>query len=164
MTGNNKSNLVLYLIFLIVGALGLALILTRNNVPSYQDCLTRSQTGVGAALCAIMGVDAILRLKPDIKVTDTGEIDRLMKRLEKAEVALADERRISLQLQATMGQLLESTNDLLQEINNLPDGSKPLGPDFYRLYYNGACSGGGTTDYCGEEGEVFRPIPDEPDA
>ena len=138
--------------------MGLFLIITKSRVPSYQDCLTQSQTGVGAALCVVMGIEALIRLKPEVPPqADNSEVEALLKKLATAEGHIAAAQAREDRRQASMERLLESTNALLEEIQNLPERDKPIGPEFLRLYNRGTCGGGGAENYCGEEGAVFQP-------
>jgi hypothetical protein len=108
-------------------------------------------------ICALLGIDAIMKLAPKIEKDNT-EVKKLVLKLEAAEKANEKQDARTQKMLVEIQKLANGMEDLLNEIKELPDANEPLGDDFLRMYNRGTCTGGGATDYCGEEGEVFEPI------
>lgn len=146
-----------------IAILGLVLILlTRSRLPSYQECLTSSQTTAGAIICGLLGVDAIMRMTEPAREADKAEIKRLTKRLNKA-LAERDEARVRAE---SVGKVIAAHQEwmegFLDEVRNTEWADDPVGDEFLRMFNHGVCGGGGSENYCDGDGEFLRPISPDP--
>jgi len=143
-----------------IAILGLTLILlTRSRLPSYQECLTSSQTTASAIICGMLGVDAIMRITKPARAADRAEIKRLTKRLDRALAERDEARARADAVDTVLRAHAEWIEGFIDEVRNTEWADDPVGDEFLRMFNHGVCGGGGSTNYCGGDGEFLRSIP-----
>jgi len=165
MTKAEKRNSVLYIMFGSIAILGLVLIIVvvKGQIPSVKDCLIQSHTNVSSAICAFLAVNTAWKTGKNFLIEEQlhnqKEIKRLTERLDKALRANEEMIARAEYLEDTLNERNDVSNEVIRKAVKLPDADKPVGNEFFRLYVDGTCRGGGTVNFCGGEGEFLRPPP-----
>jgi hypothetical protein len=151
MRGNNA---LAWLAIAVVLATGMTLILSQTKIPSYQDCLTDSQTSASAILCGLMGLGAVMDIAGS--VDNNAQIEALTEKLEAAIQEKEAARERAKSLETLLFYRAENTEAFLDELEDMPNGADPIGADFFLRFNEAVCGDEATGGGCQSDGGLDR--------